>query len=241
MFSQAHEFRQYLNRRQESIDSEQTKESPSLSLFNEKTFYKAFIKDMLEAKKEIIIYSPFVAKFRMDELKQTIERLRRRNIEIFIFTRPIDEYESIFQPQIECALKRYEEMGVSVICLGGSIHEKVAIIDREILWEGSLNILSQRASKEVMRRTDHPDLAMQMLHYLGLGKKLAEEYKLKYEKLYSSLMANSRQIFQSKIRIFAFGIAVPLGIWLFIHFVGVISSFGGIKLISSIFKLFALN
>jgi len=241
MFSQTHEFRQYLKRRQDSIDLEQPKASQTSSLFNERTFYKAFVKDLLEAKKEVIIYSPFVSKFRMDYFKPTIEKLRRRNIEIFIFTRPVEEHESILQPQIECALKRCEELGVSIFYLTGSIHEKVAIIDRKVLWEGSLNILSQRASKEIMRRTDHPDLAMQMLHYLDLGKKLAEEYKLKYEKLYRSLMANSRQCFQSKIRIFAFGIAAPLAIWLFIHFVGMISSFGGIKLISSIFKLFALN
>lgn len=236
MFSQAHEFKQYLERRQAVIDSEQSKVSQSSGLYNEKTFYKAFIKDMLEAKKEIIIYSPFVAKFRMDELKKTIERLRRRNIEIFIFTRPICEYETIFQPQIECALKRYEELGVSIFYLEGSIHEKVAIIDREILWEGSLNILSQRASKEVMRRTDHPDSAMQMLNYLGLAKKVAEEYKLKYEKMYRSLISNSQHGLRSKIRIFALGIALPIVIWLFIHFIDMILSSSEIKLIINLLK-----
>lgn len=67
--------------------------------YNEKTFYRFFINDALEAKKEVIIYSPFVSKYRADFLKRTIEKLRERNIEIFIFTRPIEiaTYDSIIQ------------------------------------------------------------------------------------------------------------------------------------------------
>jgi len=213
MFNQTVAFKEYLKRRQDAINSEKSQELQTSDLFNEKTFYHAFTKDMLDAKKEVIIYSPFVAKFRMDELKPTIERLRRRNIEVFIFTRPIDEYETIFQPQIECALKRCEELGVSIFYLGGSIHEKVAIIDREILWEGSLNILSQRASKELMRRTADKDSAMQILFYLGLNKKLAEGYKLKYERLYRSLINNSGQNFKQKMFIFLFGFTIALIFW----------------------------
>ncbi|MFA6963866.1 MAG: phospholipase D-like domain-containing protein [Patescibacteria group bacterium] len=213
MFNQKQAFREYLNRRQDAIDSEKSQDSQTSKLFNDKNFYSAFTKDMLNAKKEVIIYSPFVAKFRMDELKQTVEKLRKRNIEIFIFTRPTDEYETIFQPQIQCALKRYGELGVSIFYLGGSIHEKVAIIDREILWEGSLNILSQRASKEMMRRTSSKDSAMQIMFYLGLNKKLAESYKLKYERLYRSLIDNSGQNFRQKMYIFLFGFTIALVFW----------------------------
>lgn len=217
MFNQTQAFREYLDRRQSAIDSEKPKETSNL--FNEKTFYKAFTNDLLAAEKEVIIYSPFVAKFRTDELKQTIEKLRKRNIEIFIFTRPTSEYEIIFQPQIECALKRYEDLGVSIFYLGGSIHEKVAIIDREILWEGSLNILSQRASKEIMRRTSSEDSAMQVISYLSLDKKLAEGYKMIYERLCQNLKANSAHDFRSKIRLFLLGLTVPAIILLVIIFV----------------------
>jgi hypothetical protein len=33
-------------------------------LYNEETFYRAFTRDVLAAKKEVIIYSPFVSKYR---------------------------------------------------------------------------------------------------------------------------------------------------------------------------------
>lgn len=219
MFNQTQAFREYLTNRQNTINSEKSQELQNSDLFNEKTFYRAFISDMLEAKKEIIIYSPFVTKFRTDFFKQTIAKLRKRNIEIFIFTRPIQEYDSLFQPQIQVALDRYEEQGVSVFYLEGSIHEKVAVIDREILWEGSLNILSQRASREIMRRTADENSAMQIIAYLNLKKKLAEGYKLRYEKLCRNLIINSRQNYKMKICMFLLGLTIPIIIWWMFHFI----------------------
>jgi phosphatidylserine/phosphatidylglycerophosphate/cardiolipin synthase-like enzyme len=225
MFNQTVAFRQYLKNRDEQINAEKTKDSKIRNLFNEKNFYQEFTKDMLAAKKEVIIYSPFASKFRTDDLKATIERLRKRNIEIFIFTRPISDYESIFQPQIECSLKRYEDIGVNIYYLGGNIHEKVAIIDREILWEGSLNILSQRSSKEMMRKVSDEESAMQIIAYLGLNKRLAESYKTMYEKMYRSLVADSDKYKKLRIRIFFAGLIIPIIAWLIFTVIREISPF----------------
>lgn len=204
------------------------------NLYNEKTFFRYFIKDALEAKKEVIIYSPFVSKYRTDYLKRTIEKLRQKNIEVFIFTRPVESYESMFRKQIQCALDRYEEMGVCVFFLPGFIHEKVAIIDREILWEGSLNILSQKASREIMRRTADESTAMQIISYLSLGKKLAEGYRVRYEKLCRNLVTDSRQYIRAKIQIFMLGLIIPVVIWLFISCLRDIISSQFIKLITTL-------
>lgn len=213
MFSQTQSFRQYLKRREGAINAEKASEPQSIDLYNENTFYKALIKDMLSAKKEVIIYSPFVSKYRTDFLKPTIEKLIDRNIDIFIFTRPIEEYEDIIRPQIECALKRFNGMGVSIFCPGRYIHQKVAIIDREILWDGSLNILSHRASNEIMRRTSDANAATQVISYIGLNKQIAEAYKLKYEKLYKGLVEKSSQAFKQKIKIFLLGLSIPVIAW----------------------------
>lgn len=238
MFNHTQAFKEYLRKRDNQINSEKSQSPQANDLFNEKTFYRAFIRDLLSAKKEVIIYSPFVSKFRTDFFKSTIEKLRHRNIEIFIFTRPVSEHDSMLQPQIECVLKRYEDLGVSIFYLEGSIHEKLAIIDREVLWEGSLNILSQRSSREIMRRTSGEDSAMQVMTYLGLNKKLAEEYKLKYEKLYRSLMANLEQNLKLKKHLFLTGLVILVLSWLFIYFRGMISSSGSIEFVTIMARLF---
>jgi hypothetical protein len=49
-------------------------------------------------------------------------------------------------------------------------HRKLAIIDRELLYEGSLNILSHGASCEVMRRIESEQLANEMLAFTKIGK-----------------------------------------------------------------------
>ncbi|MEI6143970.1 MAG: phospholipase D-like domain-containing protein [Candidatus Berkelbacteria bacterium] len=219
MISHAKSFKQLLKRRDDAIKAEKISESSSIDLYNEHTFYKALTADMLTAKSEVIIYSPFVSKFRTDFLKPTIEKLIDRNIDIFIFTRPIEEYENIIQPQIECALKRLEELGVCIFYPGRYIHQKVAIVDREVLWEGSLNILSHRASNEMMRRTADGESATQVMSYIGLNDQIAGAYKLKYEKLYKGLVNTSRQNFKLKMKIFLLGMTIPIIVWLIIGLV----------------------
>lgn len=154
--------------------------------------------------------------------------MRERNIEIFIFTRPVEisTYDTIIQDQIQIALDRYEELGVNVYYLPGYIHEKVAIIDRKILWEGSLNILSQKASREMMRRTESEDSAMEVVKYLGLNKKLAKGYKLRYEKLCQGLINHSKQYNKQKLKIFLLGLVIPVIIWLLLAAIGNLCSAG---------------
>lgn len=214
-------FREYLRRREKAINLEEPpeQEEQTRNLFNEKTFYQAFVKDMLEAEKEVIIYSPFVTKFRSVFFKQTLTKLKRRNVNVFIFTRPLEEHDLLMRSEISCALRDYEELGVCICYLEGLIHEKMAVIDREILWEGSLNILSQRKSREIMSRTSNKDTTMQIMSYLGLNKKLAENYKLQYEKLCQNLIDNSKLDSKLKIRIFLLGLAVPAIILWMIYFI----------------------
>lgn len=219
MISHAQSFKQLLKRRDDAIKAEKISESQAIDLYNENTFYKALTADMLSAKKEVIIHSPFVSKFRTDFLKPTIEKLIDRNIDIFIFTRPIEEYDSAMQPQIECALKRLEELGVCIFYPGRYIHQKVAIVDREVLWEGSLNILSHRASNEMMRRTSHGESATQVMNYIGLNDQIAVAYKTKYEKLYSGLANTSKQSFKLKMKIFLLGMTIPIIVWLIVGLV----------------------
>jgi ssDNA-binding Zn-finger/Zn-ribbon topoisomerase 1 len=71
-------------------------------------------------------------------------------------------------------IREMEQMGIVILPFKGQIHRKLAIIDREILWEGSLNILSQRDSKEVMRRFVGKETAKQMINFLRLDKNIGK-------------------------------------------------------------------
>ena len=63
-----------------------------------------------------------------------------------------------------------EEIGVDVLLSSSNHHRKLAILDRRILYEGSLNILSQSNSREIMRRIFEKAVVMQMFSFLELNK-----------------------------------------------------------------------
>jgi len=85
-------------------------------------------------------------------------------------TRDPKEHTQPYIEQSELAIHYFERIGAQVfICTGGH-HRKLAIIDREILWEGSLNILSQGHSREIMRRIAGERSALEMFDFLRLKR-----------------------------------------------------------------------
>ena len=70
--------------------------------------------------------------------------------------------------QSEAEIANFERIGVQTLISKGNHHRKLAILDRKILYEGSLNILSQAYSREIMRRIRSEDLAVEMFDFLKL-------------------------------------------------------------------------
>lgn len=143
-------------------------------LFDENTFYEAFIKDLENAREEVYIESPFITTKRVHTLRPIFEKLISRNINLYILTRDPIEQDEYMKPQEENEIEYFEDIGAQVYiarCDNNKMfHRKLAIIDRKILWEGSLNILSQKHSREFMRRIIGKQMAMQMFKFLNLGK-----------------------------------------------------------------------
>jgi hypothetical protein len=65
----------------------------------------------------------------------------------------------------------------------------------------------------MMRRVSDQDSAMQIMTYLGLNTRLAEGYKLQYEKMYRSLIADSKQNTKLKIIVFSLILVILLIAW----------------------------
>ncbi len=137
-------------------------------LFNNETFYKTFTSDLRYARRRVYIESPFITKRRIDELLPIIEGLRYRGIEVTVNTRCPDEHDGEYIGQATDGIQAMQELGVRVLYTVKH-HRKLAVID-DVLWEGSLNILSQNDSCEVMRRIVSSALADDMLRFTGAIK-----------------------------------------------------------------------
>lgn len=140
------------------------------SLHDEKTFYNAFLKDLEHCNQEVIIESPFVTTERMKLFEPILRRLVERGIKVFIITRDPNEHTDGYEVQSEAAIRLCEALGVQVLLCTGNHHRKLAIIDRNVLWEGSLNILSQHKSREIMRRLKGGGFAEDMFNFLNFGR-----------------------------------------------------------------------
>ena len=140
------------------------------TLHDEKTFYKAFLRDIDLATEEIIIESPFITTSRMRLLWPSLKRAYSKGIKIYIITRDPNDHSDGYEVQSESEIEALEALGIQVLLCTGNHHRKLAIIDRNILWEGSLNILSQIKSREIMRRLDGGGFAVDMFNFLNFGR-----------------------------------------------------------------------
>lgn len=135
-------------------------------LYDEGTFYNQFIKDLSEAKEEVIIECPYITKRRLDMLKPSFERLVAKGVLVFILTKSPEEHDKGMVEQSEAGIRYFEVLGTQALLVKGGHHRKLAMIDRKILWEGSLNILSQCKSREFMRRIESKQLTEELFKFL---------------------------------------------------------------------------
>lgn len=139
-------------------------------LHDEQTFYQTFLRDLENCRTEVVIESPYITSERMRTFDRLFEKLLKRRVKIYLVTRDPKEQEEFMEPQSEESIQWCETVGIQVLLCTGNHHRKLAILDRKILWEGSLNILSQTYSREIMRRIENKNLAMQMFKFLKLEK-----------------------------------------------------------------------
>ncbi len=138
-------------------------------LYNERTFYGAFADDLACCQREALIESPFLTTRRVRELLPIIREITSRGIQVTVNTRHPQEHEVYLRAEAENWIGLLQSSGVEILFTGGH-HRKFAIFDRKILYEGSLNILSQNDSSEIMRRTESVELTQQMIEFIGLGR-----------------------------------------------------------------------
>ena|SRR5665213_16487 len=139
-------------------------------LFDEHSFYEAFIHDLRRSKSEVIIESPYITCRRVNQLLPILKKLVKHGVKITINTRNPQHHDELLRIQAYMAFKILEPAGVKIRTFNDYHHRKIAAIDGKILYEGSLNILSQCHSREIMRRIESEVLTKQMIRFLGLKR-----------------------------------------------------------------------
>jgi hypothetical protein len=145
----------------ENFSSSARRTPEDSSVYNQSEFWQVFNNDLQNAKAQVIISSPFFSSRQVKALAKDLRRLTNRGVVVCLFVQsPAGKTASSQQQEIDFAIEQEErELALRILQLVSvhvtfvkNIHEKFAIIDGSILWEGSLNIMSFFNTNEHMRR-----------------------------------------------------------------------------------------
>ncbi|MDR0928269.1 MAG: DEAD/DEAH box helicase family protein [Oscillospiraceae bacterium] len=120
-------------------------------IYDQDSFQDSFIQDLSQARKSIVIVSPYVTMRRVRWLDSVLCQMVERRVYIIIITRPAHSFQGRAREAAQVALDYLQRMGVTMRCQE-AIHQKYAIIDERVVWYGSINLLSFGASQESIMR-----------------------------------------------------------------------------------------
>ena len=147
----------------------------SLAWYTGDGFYSAFQKDLKKSKSKVMISSPFTMPDATTKWEPILRDLVAKNVEITILTKPASEKQnsedsSLIHKNLATFVKEVREIP--------KMHEKLAVLDGNIVWLGSLNILSHYKASEIMVRIESPDFAQSISAEYQYQRKVATSRKL---------------------------------------------------------------
>ena len=138
---------------------EDTAESIS-GIYDNTNFLDVFIADILSAKQEVRLVSPFISKRIIARL---IPRLSPAAAKLTIITRPPeDNKNSIVRQRAEECIGMLKDSGFKIYTRA-SIHQKFTVIDQRLIWYGSINFLRFGTSEESAIRLESVNIAAELI------------------------------------------------------------------------------
>ena len=127
-------------------------------IYDVNSFVPVIKNDFTEAKKEILIVSPFLRKKRANTILEWLREPIRSGVSVAVVTRPAESYKDPDRIK-ECI--EYLQSSVTV-AQKPNIHQKYVIIDNRLVWYGSINLLSYGSSEEGIMRLESRELAEEL-------------------------------------------------------------------------------
>jgi len=137
-------------------------------IYDTHSFALVMRNDFREAKKEILIVSPYLRKKRIDDVLEWLKEPLQANISITVVTRPVASFKE--QERIKECIKHLQAF-VTVI-QKPNIHQKFILIDNRLVWYGSINLLSFGSAEESIMRFESKELAGELEMLLMIGKEV---------------------------------------------------------------------
>jgi phosphatidylserine/phosphatidylglycerophosphate/cardiolipin synthase-like enzyme len=144
------------------VKVEETMDASLDIIFNKDNFLPVFSQDIVAAKKEILIVSPFVRKRRTHQMIQHLKISTGNNIRVIVVTRPREDFMAKDHGTLQRTLNLLSSNGVKIV-FKSNIHQKFAVMDQKIVWYGSINLLSYGSAQESIMRIESSNIANELM------------------------------------------------------------------------------
>jgi hypothetical protein len=142
---------------------------PPIEWLDDTTFFDRFLADVRSARSSIIICSPFVRQGRTSSVASELEARCAAGLRVTVVASQSSDGSA---PVDGPAKDMLERAGVEFRTSPG-MHEKVVLIDDNIVYFGSLNPLSHNATTELMQRIESSILAGQVARLIRITERTA--------------------------------------------------------------------
>ena len=131
-------------------------------IYDGQSFYPVYCKDLATAKAEILIVSPFTRKSRLQNLVKQLAEPILNGTTVKVITRPQEDFPEKQRAAVETNLRYLQDYGVHIVCRS-QFHQKFTVIDRSLVWYGSVNFLSFGSAEESIMRLESPEIAGELI------------------------------------------------------------------------------
>jgi superfamily II DNA or RNA helicase len=132
------------------------------SIFDYAGYWHIFEKDILSAKRSIVISSPYLSSRKVDWLADQSGTIQKRGVTLTIFSLCTEDYPEDGREHHAELLEQLSDAGF-IVNVQNKCHERYAVIDQSLVWYGSLNLLSRGREEDSLMRIDCPEIAAELL------------------------------------------------------------------------------
>lgn len=157
---------------------ETTAKQDANSIFDADSYLPVYEEDLKEAEKEIVISSPTLARNKVQKAIALLKERQESGVKITIVTWHPDVYKyGRDENRIEL-MEDLRNAGFHIALMQNDC-ERFAVIDNQIVWYGSINLLSKEDIEDSIMRVHSADIAAELLEMtFGKGSDNPEEYGL---------------------------------------------------------------
>lgn len=136
------------------------------AIFDSESYLPVYEKDLMQARKSIYIASPGLNKNKVRRLIALVEEQQTAGVIVTVITQPAESYPQTRVEPIKALQTALTAAGIYVVPQP-DLHTHFAVIDQEIVWYGSTNLLSRDKEDDGLMRIGSRDVALELLEEIG--------------------------------------------------------------------------